>query len=550
MNRSDATARLGRLLDSLIDRLFQASPVGATQQGFHKYDGELGDYSPATLDGHLAALRGHRRELEGIDPSDLTPDAAVDRELALRSIRGWERTLAEWRPFQRDPGMYLQLAMFGGYLLITREFAPLEDRMRSLASRLRQVPALLAQARQNVENPPRVWTETAQEMAAGGAGFFNSLIPHVAGSLPDGIKREVLDANAGAVAALEAYRGWLGELLPNSTGDFAAGRRLFDAMLAEDHLLDYNGETLQAQGWRLFEETLGLCREAGAAIDPDRDWIELYADLKKEHPEAGRLLDTYREELARVRRYVVDEAIVGIPPGEELIIEETPLFAQAIIPYAAYVSPAPFEEQQVGRFWVTPVSPGMSPDQQEERLQGHSIHKIPVTTLHEGYPGHHLQLVWSNRAATAVRRMEHCTLFTEGWAFYCEELMEQLGYLDDPRVKLARLKDQLWRAARIILDVGLHCEGMPVEEAVGFLVRRANLEPVNAKAEVRRYTSSPTQPMSYLMGKLEIQKIVADYRRRAGASFRLRDFHEDLLRHGSLPPAMIRRLLFGEGNPR
>lgn len=550
MDRATAGKRLASLLDELIDSLFQASPVEATAAGFHKYDGELGDYSSAAMDGHLAALRRHHREVESVDPAGLTPDEAVDRELALLSIRQYERMLVDWRPFQRDPGIYLQLAMFGGYLLITREFAPVEERMRSLASRLRQVPPLLDQARRNVENPPRVWTETALEMAAGGVGFFNLLVPHVAGSLPAEVGREVLDANATAVAALDGYQGWLRELLPRSGGDFAAGRDLFDAMLADQHLLEYDGETLQAQGWRLFEETRGLCREAGAAIVPGRDWAEIYTELKREHPDAGRLLDTYREELARVRQYVVDQEIVGIPPGEELVIEETPPFVQAIIPYAAYVSPAPFEEQQVGRFWVTPVGPAMSPEQQEERLQGHSVYKIPVTTLHEGYPGHHLQLVWANRAATAIRRLGHSTLFVEGWAFYCEELMEELGYLNDPRVRLARLKDQLWRAARIILDVGLHCGGMPVAEAVDFLVRRANLEPVNALAEVKRYTSSPTQPMSYLMGKLEILKIAGEYRRRAGAAFRPRDFHDDLLRHGSLPPALIRKLLFREGNPR
>jgi len=537
--------RLSELLRQLIDSWFEQSPVEATAAGVHRYDGELGDFSPEAMDGQLRAMRSYQRELEAIDPGTLTLDEQVDRELAMRSVRQFERMLEEWRPFARDPGLYVQLGLFGCYLLITREFAPLEQRMQSLASRLKKMPTLLDQGRRNVENPPRVWTETALEMSQGAMGFFKILVPHVAQSLPDALRRQVLEAGEGAAAALDAYRAWLQELLPRSQGDFAAGRKLFDTMLRDQHLLDYDAERLEATGWRLLEETEELLRRQADAVSPGRNWMDLYTELKREHPTPERLLDTYREELARVRKFVVDNDIVGIPPGEELVIEETPPFVQAVIPYAAYVSPAPFEEEQVGRFWVTPVSPAMTPQQQEERLQGHSIYKIPVTTLHEGYPGHHLQLCWANRAATPMRRLATSTLFAEGWAFYCEELMEELGFLHDPRVRLARLKDQLWRAARIILDARLHCGDMTVEEGVDFLVRRANLEPVNALAEVRRYTSSPTQPMSYLIGKLELLRVIDECRRRWGTTLGPRELHERLLRHGTLPPALVRKLVLG-----
>ena len=219
--------------------------------------------------------------------------------------------------------------------------------------------------------------------------------------------------------------------------------------------------------------------------------------------------------MAAIRQYVIDQGIATIPPGESLQIVETPAYLRPILPYAAYMQPGILEEKQEGIFIVTPVDPSAPPEEQEQKLRGHYWAKLPITALHEAYPGHHLQLVWANRQETIPRRMGSflATLFIEGWAFYCEELLEKMGYISQPIQRLGRLSDQLWRAGRIILDVSLHTRGMSVDEAVQFLVQECSLEPTNALAEVRRYTQSPTQPQSYLMGKLAILELVADYRR-------------------------------------
>jgi uncharacterized protein (DUF885 family) len=206
--------------------------------------------------------------------------------------------------------------------------------------------------------------------------------------------------------------------------------------------------------------------------------------------------------------------------------------------------PGILDTQQEGIFLVTPVDPGAPPEEQEQKLKGHYRAKLPITALHEGYPGHHLQLVYGNLQPTIPRRMGGflATLFVEGWAFYCEELLEQLGYIAAPIQRLGRLSDQLWRAARIILDVSLHTRGMGVDEAVKMLVDECRLEPTNALAEVRRYTQSPTQPQSYLMGKLAILALIADYR-RAHPAATLRQMHDAILGCGTLPPRLMRRQL-------
>jgi uncharacterized protein (DUF885 family) len=267
-------------------------------------------------------------------------------------------------------------------------------------------------------------------------------------------------------------------------------------------------------------------------------------EAKADHPTAESLLDAYRQEMAAIRQYVVDHDIATIPEGERLRIEETPVYLWPIIPYAAYMPPGIFEKKQEGIFLVTPVDANAPPEEQEQKLKGHPWTTLPVTALHEAYPGHHLQLIWSNRQKTIPRRMGVflATLFIEGWAFYCEELLEQMGYIAKPIQRLGRLSEQLWRAGRIILDVSLHTKGMSVDEAVAFLVQQCQLEPANALAEVRRYTQTPTQPQSYLMGKLAILELIAGYR-RAHPEASSREIHDAILGCGSLPPRLMRQQL-------
>jgi len=299
-------------------------------------------------------------------------------------------------------------------------------------------------------------------------------------------------------------------------------------------------------GWEQFNHTKEQMEALAEEIDPDKSVEEILEASKQDHPPADGLLDAYREAMDSARQHVIDHEIVTIPEDEELRIVATPAYLRPVIPYAAYMPPGILEEEQEGIFLVTPVDPDAPEEQQEEKLRGHPYSELPITALHEAYPGHHLQLVWSNRRDKIVRRMGMflSTLFIEGWAFYCEELMEELGYIDAPVQRLGRLNGQLWRAARIILDVSLHTRDMTVEEAEAFLVENANLEPGDAKAEVRRYTGTPTQPQSYLMGKLAILDLIEEYREsRPEAS--MREIHDAIMGCGSLPPALMRRQLMG-----
>ena len=533
--------------DQLVGRIIELNPTAATQMGDHRFDGKLGDFTPAGLEGQNREIKAALAGFGAMEAGALGPDARIDHTLVVQILKSFVRQYEQIGKHRRDPGGYLDEIMGGVFLLVMKDFAPIETRLASALSRMREAPRVLKEAEANLsagEVPP-VWAEIALEQVAQAPGLFTALLPGIAAQAAPQLEADFKQVGARAAQATEAYGEFIrNRVLPEATGDFAVGREVFDEMLREDHMVDYDADGLVETGWRLFHETEDQLAGIARQIDPTKSVKEILEDAKADHPTAEGLLNAYRDAMQATRQFVIDHDVATVPAGETLRIIETPVYARPILPYAAYMPPGMFEKKQDGLFLVTPVEPGTPPDLAEQKLKGHNYAKLPVTALHEGYPGHHLQLVWSNRQRTVPRKMGSflSTLFIEGWAFYCEELMEQLGYIAQPAQRLGRLSDQLWRAARIIIDSSLHTRGMSVEEAVSFLVEKCRLEPANALAEVRRYTGSPTQPQSYLMGKLAILEIVREYR-AAHPDLTMKQMHDAILGCGSLPPKLMRRAL-------
>jgi len=542
-------AQFYRRAEDVIDKFMQETPVAATELGDHRFDHRLADYSRAGLERQLKLAKGVVEEFASFDTTSFDIDASIDYRLMLQVAKSILRDLEKFRSHLRNPNTYSEECMGGVFLLLVREFAPLEERLEKALGRLRAIPDVLARGKENMrpEEVPPIWNNVALESSQQGLALFTVLIPALAQQVPK-LAADLNMASQTAAQAFEDYARFLRDVVAaNAQGDFAVGKGLFEELVRERHMLDYTAEELLEMGWRLFGETEKAMEQLAEEIDRQKTARELLEIAKADHPGASELLDVYRREMARVRQFVATQDIVTIPSGESLKIEPTPPFLRGILPYAAYLPPGPLEKIQQGIFVVTPVDPQSPEKEQEEKLKGHYYGKLPVTALHEAYPGHHLQLVYANTVGSLPRKLGAfvSTLFIEGWAFYCEELMEQLGYIDQPLQRLGRLSDQLWRAARIILDVSLHTKKMTVEEGIGFLVDKCGLERTNAQAEVRRYTATPTQPMSYLIGKLEIVKLIDEYKKRHPQAS-LKQVHDAVLSCGSLPPRLMReRLLAG-----
>jgi uncharacterized protein (DUF885 family) len=530
-----------------LDRFMEMNPGAATQLGDHRFDNTLGEHSLSALESQMQEIKGMQSELSTMATDDWPKDARIDHTLLTQIFKSFVRGFDKIRSHRRNPGEYLDATTGGVVLLIMKEFAPLSDRLKSALGRTTEIPAVLEDAKKNLipGEVPYVWAKTTIEQAQMAPMLFTALLPALAQQAAPDLLDALTAAGAVAGKAIEAYIAYLSdEVLPRAEGTFAVGRDLFDELLREDHMVDYDAEELLETGWDLFRQTREEMEETAQEIDSSRSVRDLLEEAKADHPTADGLLPAYENAMRAAKQYVIDHEIASIPAGESLRIIETPVYLRPILPYAAYMPPGIFEEKQDGIFVVTPVDSNASPEEQEEKLKGHFNVKLPVTALHEAYPGHHLQLTWSNRAETLPRRMGSflATLFIEGWAFYCEELMEQLGYINRPIQRLGRLSDQLWRAGRIILDTSLHTKQMTVEEGINFLVDQCQLEPTNATAEVRRYTMTPTQPQSYLMGKLQILDLVEDYK-KANPAASLREVHDAILAAGSLPPRLMREAL-------
>jgi uncharacterized protein (DUF885 family) len=539
-------------LDALIreyaDSFFRHSPVMASVLGVHKYDGELGDFSKEALEDkarRLKDLRVRAAELLGnekLEGADLPLDKAIDAELLVNRIDLDLLELEKMRVPNVMPSMYADICLYGVFILTARDFAPMDERIPKILSRLEQIPGLLETARANLHEPPEIFTRVAIEVASGGAAFMDETAAVVA-LASQGKAPKVQEAAAAAKEAFRSYVSYLEEdLLPKSKGSFAIGEDLFNERLRIEHMLKRTAQDIGLFGSRLLDGTRREMSDLASRIRDGAKWREIISEAKARHPEAGEIKSSYMKEMGRARRFVEERDLVTIPPDEVLRIVDTPVFERPIIPYAAYLAPGPFERKQEGLFYVTPVDKGASPEQVEDQLQGHNYSSLAITALHEAYPGHHLQLVRSNKNPSIIRKLVDSNIFAEGWALYCEEMMYRQGFYPDDVARLYQMKDGLWRAARVVIDVGLHTGEMSFDEAVEFLVDKAMIERTNAITEVKRYTMMPTQPMTYSVGKMEIVDLLGAARSLKN-DLELKEFHDLLLDSGTIPPAAVRKEL-------
>src|SRR2546430_907037 len=528
------------LVRSFVYDRFALDPVSATVAGVHAHDHELGDLTAEGFAARRAFSEEWLTRLRDVGEG-LSPAQEIDRDLMLSDLRG-DRALFAFERWRRDPGLYPSIITRGAYYGVTREYSPMEERLALLAERLAHAPAALDAARANLD-PRRVppeWVAIALRTAPAGARFLREQLPTF---VPDtalgrAVKRTVMPAAEAAADALDRYAAWLRtDLEPAAKGTFAIGRDAYEALLKEKELLPYDAPTLKAFGEELVAETESRLSEAAKGLGDD-DWRESVLRFRRDHPSAEELVATYRAEMERSRDAVRKAQLATIPYGEDLLVEEMPPFQRTTYPYAAYVAAPPFEASRRGRFWVTLPDADDDERTKRERLEGHPRAGIAVIACHEGYPGHHLQLTMSADHTSLARRALRSNLMVEGWGLYVEELMTELGYLDQPDTRLLRLKDLLWRAARVVVDVGLSTGEMTFDEAVTYMVERPKLEPPNAIAEVRRYTLTPTQPSSYALGR---EAILALRDKARAKGWGMRFFHDKLLGAGSLPPKLLAR---------
>jgi uncharacterized protein (DUF885 family) len=351
----------------------------------------------------------------------------------------------------------------------------------------------------------------------------------------------VLQQAAGeALEALKRFGAALRDEIEPSADPhaFAVGEDQFGRRLHHEHALEAGAPELWRYGLHLQEETEAALAALAAHMG-GRGWREVVEELRGDTPEPEALLAVYRAELDRAHAFVEERDLVSIP-RDPVDVVPTPSFMLALVPFAAYEPPPIFLSHQTGRFYVTPPDTSLPPEALARQRRGHCRHAIPSMVAHEAYPGHHLQLVTAQGLGSEVRRHVWTPVMVEGWALYCEQLMDESGYYADDEARLFQLVNLLWRAIRIVLDVGLHTRGMTPAEAVDYMVEHLPIERASAEAEVRRYCAWPTYQLCYAVGRRELLRLRDAYRERAGASFQAKRFHDELLAYGGIPVSLAR----------
>ncbi len=531
------------LVEDRFRRGVHHNPVLATWLGIPTENGRLGDPSHDAMEQEIADERTHLAAIEAIDAGQLSKTVRFERDLELHNVRQGLFDAAEVRQWERRPSA-ADLLGDSVFLLFARGASPLAQRLAWIGERLAATPAYLAASRSRMVGAPvTLWHEIELRSAQEMPGLFAEVRAAADGVL-DAPQLRRLDASiAAANTALDGWSEFLQSGLAKADDNWALGRDRYDELIRHRAFDDLDADAILEIGWEQLRKNHEGRRAALRELDPGADEATAIDRLKSNHPATfDEALDGYRDAMRRARAHLIEHDLVTIPGDEVIEVQPTPEYLRSVMPFAAYMSPARFDADRRGLYIVTPAVDN-DPDAMREHYRG----SISNTSVHEAYPGHHLQLAVAANNPSLTRLAVEAPEFVEGWGMYSEQMMREQGFDNGPEFMATLYTDAIWRSCRIILDVRMHRGEMTTDEAIAFMVEHTSFETANARAEVRRYTYTPGYQLSYLLGKVLLLGLRESEKRRLGGTFSLKGFHDTLLRNGSLPISFHRRLLAGEG---
>ena len=553
---------MNQAVDALAERAIREHwefvPTAGSRIGRHEYDGRLPDFSGVRVSRRVEELHRTLAQLSAIptdDANGVDEQARMDRlsrSLLEMFLRRELFSLEEMRTLHNNPQRQVGYIGVGSY--VQRDYAPLPDRLRSATAVLRQVPDFLATldglTEPELGEPVR---DMAVEAYRGMASFYSTGLADAssecAAIAPD-VAREFDAARETAAVAVTEF---VQRLQARSTRpDFAIGRGLYSRMLHVGEGVDTPLLDVLSIGQANLEQNLRRLDEAAALVAPGKSVREAVAQVAANHPTAEALIPETRNMLEDIRQALIDHNIISVPSEERCQVTETPSFMRYA--FAAMDSPGGLEEVATEAFYyVTPVEPDWSPRQQEEWLTNFNYHTLQVVSVHEVYPGHYVHNLHNRydrsgdrRALPLINRVSTSYAFTEGWAHYTEEMMLETEYgRDNPALWLTQLLEALVRNCRYLCSLGMHTQGMTVDEATKFFQAHAYMEEHPARREALRGTFDPGY-LNYTLGKLMLLKLRQDWRRQEGSAYSLLRFHDATLSWGAPPVPLLRQAMLNE----
>ena len=546
--------------EEYVKTYLAAHPLQGTALGFHEYDGKISDYSRLALDAELSRLRRFDDRLAKFDPAKLSSRQSIDLRILQAAVKRELFEMQDMSVFERNPMVYARAGDVNIY--IKRNFAPLEDRVRSLVAIESQIPNILIAARTNLdEKLPKPFVELAIQIARGSADFLKKdLVAAVSGVKDEQLRVAFQAANRKASNALSDYAMWLErEKLPKATLDFALGEEKFGRFLAQTELVNLPPQKILEIGMTQLKAEQEAFAEAAKKIDPNKPATEVFKQIQSEHPASDKLIPDIAKDLDKIRKYVVTRRLVGIPSEVRAKVKETPQYLRATS-FASMDTPGPFEKRATeAYYYVTPTEDDWPAQEKEEWLTAFNYYTSDVVSIHEVYPGHYVQFLHLNASpATKVEKIFGSYAFIEGWAHYCEKMMIDEGFgspsnsspsEDDvksaAKYRMAQADEALLRLCRLCVSIKVHTQNMSIDEATKFFQDNCYYEQKPARQEAMRATFDPGY-LNYTLGKLQILKLRDDYKAQQGNDFSLQKFHNELLSHGMPPIRLLREIMLKE----
>ena len=525
--------QLRELAEAYWEQTFERFPEQASQLGLSEFQARLGRNAPSDHKAHLALVRDTVCAVEKIPGDALDADAWLDRRVFLSLLRTQDifgNALERWRT---NPQIHADAAIHSVFDLLMRHSEQLQRILPAIEARLEKIPDYLQAGAECVSRPVPIWTQLTERTCAGSEEFFSGLEAELEPISPHPEKTRLLLRSASR--AFREYARTVARKKAGPISGFSTGRPLFEALMAERLGLDWTLNEAIAQGAQLVEECAAAL-QAEAKKFGRKSAQELLAEAAEAWNPNQPLLELYRETTETVRRKMVALKLVTPPSGESLKIIPVPHFLRHHFPTAAYSSAGPFAKRQVGIFWVNDLSlTHKNPTKARAEICQHF--GLPLTCAHEADPGHHLQFSVQYRHPSKIRRLAEHAIFYEGWTLWCEELSVRTGLIEMPHARLIQLQDALWRAYRILIDCGLQSGLMGLPQAVHTLTKHIGFTAARAQGDVNWYTSAPTVPMSYLLGRKEVERLHSYFVASEGWS--LRKFNDWMLSHGAVPWSWI-----------
>lgn len=520
---------------------FEFDPVYATEMGEHRLDNRYPDFSASAVNRMVNKLRQMKANLKKIKTTELSTDAKIDYMLLESNIDTQIIYLTSTNLYRDNPKLISSKAVEGIYFIMLSQSMPVAEQLKLILERLSKLPDFLSASEKQLKNPPQIWTLLAKEEADNATTFLNDVSSFYSAQLPEQ-QKEIDVKFAAAAAAFQDFSDFLTDFTDREGQSFAIGREVYNRLLTTQYFLDFNVDSLTRLGESLLEQYQKSYDSLSAIVDSLPPIEEMNTFIPSTFAR-GDVIDYFQWEINQTRDWVSANGFATVPADiGNCEPVETPQFLDNIIGGIAYQAPGAFETVQTGRFYVRPLPDSLDDANRSAFFRYCYRRGFRSSVVHEAYPGHHMQLQLSNRNTSLIRRIQRNDLMVEGWALYCEEAMYDRGfYGKDQRQLLAILGGIRFRAARIIVDTKLQTGQMTYQQAIDWMVEKLGASIEYIEKEVNRYTLTPTQPMSYLLGKEQIKQVRESMKLHMGESYSPKRFHDLLLNEGAVPPILIYR---------